>query len=212
MENNLIRFNKEAKITFLDFETFNLCLSFQFNRPWQIGILEVVGNEIVKSHDVIVNWGDCGLSISEGAAKVTGYDHNRVLRDGISPEEAFHLMDSTIKDCDYFIGHNILGFDMHLLYEYYKMFGAKTDIIDKSIDTNCLAKAVAFEIPFQKTDDLLSFQFKMYHKIKKGVKTRLEVLGKGYGIDHDYDNLHDAVCDLMLNKKVWDKLKFQLDI
>ena len=50
------------------------------------------------------------------------------------------------------------------------------------------------------------------HTIKKGVKTNLTALGKEFEIDVDYNNLHDAVNDLILNIKVWDKLKWQIEI
>ena len=46
---------------------------------------------------------------------------------------------------------------------------------------------------------------------KKGLKTSLGALGKSYLIDHDYEKLHDALVDLELNSKVWDKIKLQID-
>ena len=51
-----------------------------------------------------------------------------------------------------------------------------------------------------------------YHKRKKGIRTNLTALGKEFDIDVDYDNLHDAVNDLMLNIEVWNKLKWQIDV
>ena len=45
----------------------------------------------------------------------------------------------------------------------------------------------------------------------KGVKTNLTALGKEYNIDHNYDKLHDALVDLELNLKVWNKLKWKLN-
>ena len=52
----------------------------------------------------------------------------------------------------------------------------------------------------------------MANLIKKGVRTNLKALGKFYDIDHDYENLHNALVDLELNIKVWDKLKVQFEI
>ena len=46
---------------------------------------------------------------------------------------------------------------------------------------------------------------------KKGLRTSLGALGKSNNIQHDYANLHDALVDLELNIKVWDKLKYQID-
>ena len=37
-------------------------------------------------------------------------------------------------------------------------------------------------------------------------------MGEEFGIEHDYDKLHDALVDLELNIKVWDKIKYQIDL
>ena len=46
MDNHLIRFQKK-KFLFLDFETFNVCLSDKFNLPWQVATIltETVEND-----------------------------------------------------------------------------------------------------------------------------------------------------------------------
>ena len=46
----------------------------------------------------------------------------------------------------------------------------------------------------------------------KGVRTNLTALGKEYNISHDYEKLHDALVDLELNLKVWNKLKWEIDL
>jgi DNA polymerase III epsilon subunit-like protein len=61
-------------------------------------------------------------------------------------------------------------------------------------------------------EELLLYQYKIMNTKKKRVRSRLEALGKEYDIDHDYDTLHDALSDLQLNIKVWNKLKLQTDI
>ena len=67
-------------------------------------------------------------------------------------------------------------------------------------------------IPFKNGDDLMEYQYMTYHKRQKGIRTNLTALGKEFDIDVDYDNLHDAVNDLMLNIEVWNKLKWQIDV
>jgi hypothetical protein len=47
---------------------------------------------------------------------------------------------------------------------------------------------------------------------KKNVKSSLTFLGKENGIEHDYESLHDAINDLDLNLKVWNKLKWQIEV
>ena len=59
---------------------------------------------------------------------------------------------------------------------------------------------------FKSDKDFLEYQYKMINYIRKGMKTSLSALGKENDIDHDYDNLHDALVDLELNIKVWNFL------
>ena len=46
---------------------------------------------------------------------------------------------------------------------------------------------------------------------KRGMRTSLGALGKSNNIKHNYEKLHDALVDLELNIKVWNKLKYQID-
>ena len=85
-------------------------------------------------------------------------------------------------------------------------------LTSKFIDTNCLARGIKIGPEYRQGDDLTAWQYRMYHTRKKGVRTNLTALGKEYDIDHNYEKLHDALVDLQLNIKVWNKLKWQLDI
>ena len=58
----------------------------------------------------------------------------------------------------------------------------------------------------------MAWQYRMLYIRKKGVRTNLPALGKEYEIELDYDKLHDALVDLELNVKIWNKLKWQLEI
>jgi DNA polymerase III epsilon subunit-like protein len=134
---------------------------------------------------------------------------------GLNPEEVFNLMYDKIENTDYVVGHNILGFDIYLMYEYYKAYGKSPKKIDlsKFIDTNCLAKAVKGSLVKNESEPLINFQFRALNiRLAKGEKTKLGVLGKEYDVPHDYENLHNAIVDLELNKKVYDILKYKIDI
>ena len=52
----------------------------------------------------------------------------------------------------------------------------------------------------------------MVNKRLKNMKTNLQALGKEFSIQHDYENLHDAICDLELNIKVWNKIKWMINV
>ena len=63
-----------------------------------------------------------------------------------------------------------------------------------------------------KKTDFLEYQYKIMSRRVKGVRTNLTALGKEYNIDHNYDKLHDALVDLELNLKVWNKLKWEIEL
>ena len=58
----------------------------------------------------------------------------------------------------------------------------------------------------------MEYQYKMINYIRKGMKTSLSALGKENEIEHDYANLHDALVDMELNIKVWNYLKWKVEI
>ena len=82
----------------------------------------------------------------------------------------------------------------------------------KVIDTNCIARGVKYDLPYKTEDDFTCYQYKILNTRRKGVKSSLTALGREFDIDHDYDNLHNALVDLKLNLKVWNKLKWQIDL
>ena len=101
----------------------------------------------------------------------------------------------------------------HVDSKWYRKHGKNYDNLPhKTLDTFAMAKSVALNHPYKNNEcSLLEFQMKMIGIRKKGIKTSLGALGKSNQIEHDYSKLHDALVDLELNVKVWDKLKYQID-
>ena len=93
MKKKLLRFEKDKTIVFIDCETFNLCLNFTHNLPWQISMLKVQGDHVQSSKDFYIKW-DTHLKIGKEAARITRYSDKKMERLGIAPEEAY----PTIKD------------------------------------------------------------------------------------------------------------------
>jgi len=218
MNKDLLRFNQDKVYTFCDFETYNLCLNFCQNRPWQAGLIKYKGNKILDSQDLYIKW-DTDLKVGEEAARITGYNEKKFLSKAISPEEAFEQMSPWFDECDYIVGHNFLGFDLYLLKGYYEFMGESYNhLVEKIIDTNCLARGIKYDIPFRNEGGKLSnrelclYQYKILNTRRRRVKSNLTALGKEFDIEHDYDKLHDAIVDLRLNIKVWNKLKMQINI
>ena len=80
------------------------------------------------------------------------------------------------------------------------------------VDTNCIARGIKSGMDYAPEDDFLEYQYRMVNKRIKGVRTSLIALGKEYDLEHDYDKLHNALVDLELNLKLWNKLKWQIDL
>lgn len=215
MDGHLLRYNQQVTYALIDLETFNLCLNFCHNRPWQVGVLEVQGGKVVDGKDIRVSWPDCPhLSIGKEAAFITKFNQQEHDKLAILPDSAFNKFWPMLKRADYIIMHNGLKFDIYLLKGFAEFLGQPWKwILPKVIDTRAIAQGWKLNIPFKPKDEtLLEYQYRMGNIQAKGVKTSLTALGKEFGIEHNYDKLHDAIVDLELNLKVWDKLKFQIEI
>ena len=130
----------------------------------------------------------------------------------IKAEGVFPTIKDWLDNADYIVGHNILGFDIYLIKDFYNYAGEEYQhLMDKIIDTNCVAKGIKFELPYKEGEDFLEYQYKLAHERRRGVKTNLAFLGKEYEIKHDPSKLHDALADLELNLKVWNQLKYRLE-
>lgn len=216
MDGHLLRFKKNLKIAFLDLETYNLCLSFLMNRPWQCGILVVENNKITETHDIIVNWlNECPhLKIKPEVAMMNHYSEERVRREGVKPEEAFKRVWEVLKRVDLIIMHNGLKFDLYFLKDWAVEMGEDWKfLMPKIIDTKAIAQGIKLKIPFNAlTDNFLEYQYRMANDHTRGIKTRLPILAKEFDIPFDETKLHDAIYDLTINKLVWDRLVMQIDI
>ena len=208
----LLRFDKTSNFTFIDLETLNLCLNFAQNLPWQVAMIKTTGGAIDAERDLLIKW-NTDLRISHEAKVITRYPEDKIRDFGLSFDEVFPQMEEWLEAADYIVGHNTLGFDIYLIKEMYRLNGKKiTHLVDKFLDTNCLAKGIKFGIPKMPKETLLEYQYKLLDTRRKGVKTNLTALGKEYKIDVDYENLHQALNDLHLNLMVFNKLKFQIDL
>jgi DNA polymerase III epsilon subunit-like protein len=175
-------------------------------------MIKVTGDKIVSTKNYYVKW-DTHLKISADAARITRFNPNVLEKRGLSPEEVFPTMEDWLDNADYIVGHNILGFDLFLIKDFYKYMGKPyKHLVEKIIDTNCIAKGLKFGSYYKQDENFLEYQYKMYNERRKGIRTNLAALGREYEIEHDDDNLHDAVVDLRLNIKVWNKIKWMIDL
>jgi hypothetical protein len=216
MEENLIRFDKKIKILFIDFETANLCLSSKFNLPWQMALLKTVGGiPQGEGENILINWGD-EFKFSKGALEMAhSYCKKKMDEESLKPIDAFKKLSEALAETDAIAGHNILGFDIYMIKAMYEKMGRKLPNIlgkKKVFDTLALAKGYFNNIPIQKGENPISYQYKMINHIIKGSKTSLSKVAESFNISYDQGLLHDALYDLDLNVKIWNKLKYQVDI
>ena len=216
MDGNLLRYNKNVKYSFLDCETFNLNLNFAFNRPWQIAIINTIGDKIVEEKDIRINWSKHApnLKIGADAARVTRYDPILQNKLAIEPEMAFKAFWQDLHDTDYIIMHNGLRFDLYLLRGYAEFMGKDWKfILNKVIDTKSIAQGIKLGIPYStKQGNFLEYQYRMSNSFVRGIKTSLVTLAKEFNLDFDENKLHDALYDLRINKMVWDCLKYKIEL
>ena len=180
--------------------------------PWQIGMIKVVADKTVATKNYYIKW-DTHLKISADAARITRFNPKTLEKKGLPPEEVFPTIEDWLDNCDHIVGHNFLGFDLYLIKDFYKYMGKPyKHLVEKVIDTNCIAKGLKLGNYYKQDDNFLEYQYKMYNERKKGMRTNLAALGREYEIEHDDEGLHDAVVDLKLNIKVWNKIKWMIDL
>ena len=212
MDGHLIRFDEDKTFVFIDCETENLCLNSFNNLPWQIAMIKAKGGQILDSKDYYVGW-DRDVNVSVEAARITRFNPVEYDKRKIKFEEIFPTIEDWLDNADYIVGHNILGFDIYLIKDFYNYVGKDyRHLMSKIIDTNCIARGIKFELPYRTSENFLEYQYKLVHERRKGIKTNLTALGREFQIEHDYDRLHDALVDLELNLKVWNQLKYQLEM
>ena len=212
MDEHLLRFDNDKLFVFLDFETENLCLNFVHNMPWQLAMIKSKGGKKIAEKNYHIKW-DREINVSADAARITGFNKKKYEKLAEPYNELSPTVDDWLTSADYIVGHNILGFDIHLLKEYYRKMGVSDEhLLEKFLDTNALAKGIKFGLPYTKGESLIEYQYRAHNKRKRGVRTNLDALAKDYDIKYEKSKRHDALYDLELNLMVWNKLKHNIEI
>jgi DNA polymerase III alpha subunit (gram-positive type) len=208
----LLRYDKDKTYCLIDCETCNLGLNEQLNLPFQVSILKARGNDILQEFDFYIKWPEV-LKMSKRSAEMTGYDPQIIKEKGVEPEIVLNIIDKELKEADFILGHNILGFDIYIIQSLYRKLNKNFyNFLPKLLDTFPIAKAIKLEIPYNKGDNFTAFQYRLYHFRAKGIKCSLSALGKEYHVPHDYEKLHNSLYDIQLNWKVWNQIKYLIEI
>ena len=212
MDEHLLRFKDDTTYVFIDCETENLCLSRTNNLPWQIAMIKVEGGKKIAEKNFHVKW-ERDLNVGKEAARITRFSPTKYKEKALPHEEVFPTIKDWLDNCDYIVGHNILGFDIYLIRDYYRVMREDyTHLMEKIIDTNCVARGLKLGLPYKRDESFLTYQYKILHTRKRGVRSSLKVVGKEYDIKFDENKLHEALYDLELNVNVWNKMKWHIEI
>ena len=92
MTNSLLRFKREQKYIFFDFETEGLNL--RYSRPWQLGIVEAQYATIKNSHDIYIDFDD--MNVSKEAAKITNFSLSTYNKRKKNKEKVLDFFDKFI--------------------------------------------------------------------------------------------------------------------
>ena len=210
MTENILRFNKKQRYVVFDTETEGLNLVK--SRPWQIAWLVAEGDKIISRTDRFIQWPS--LNLSEGAARITGFSKKEYEGKCRAPNQVWEEFSQDLFDeNNIIIGQNLLGFDVYMVDVWRKLIGRplEQDYISRIIDTKSLATAIAKNIPFT-GGDFINWQYRLLHYRERGLKTSQAFLLKHYGIDHDPKRLHDALYDIEMNFKIFQKQLFDLEL
>ena len=202
----LYRFNKNKKFVLFDYETCGLNLASLDNKPWQLAFLVADQNQIFEKKDFYIKWEK--LNISDEAKKITGFKEDKYLSKAVDPSVVLNEVEKFFYDSEFdVVGHNILGFDIYIHNIHRILCNKKPDYsyLDRSIDTNSLAKAKSMGIDLN-GENFFFWQSKLQKIRKKGLKTSLKYLCKHYQVDSDESKLHDALYDITKNYEVFKKL------
>ena len=212
--NKLLRFNDEQQYLIFDFETCHVNLLHD-NYIWQLGFIVANNKEILEKHNYYIYWDNILDKISEGAARHTRFNYEIYKKNARPQEEVLDIFEKYLYDDKYIrLGHNIFHFDIFLHNQWRRINKRKTNwsYLNNTLDTDSIARAWKIGVKGIKRNEWLQSMFKYGSYKEKGMKTNLTALGKEFGIEYNYDTLHDGLNDCVLDYLVFKQLMYKIDI
>jgi len=210
MNDQLLRFDKKQKYLVLDTETEGLNLLK--SKPFQVSWVIAQGGRILEKNDRYLFWPD--LNMSEGAANINHFDDRHYKKNAEDPKAVWDDFSKELYNPEYIIlGQNLLGFDVYMINIWRKLLGLGSDhsYIDRIIDTLSLARAIE-KNDAPDMDNFIYWQYKWVNFFQRGLKTSQLALLKKYNIDHDKSRLHNALYDIEMNFKIFQKQIFDIEL
>lgn len=208
---DLLRFKFDQKYVIFDTETEGLNLVS--SKPWQLAWIEATGKKITKKQNRFLKWDE--INVSEGAAKITGFNKTDYLSKAEDPITVFkEFMDLISQDDVIVVGQNILGYDLYMLGVIARNLNLKADFsfAKRCFDTKAIATAIAKGNKTPDKDDFISWQLRYLNYRERGLKTNQKFLLQHYEIQFDEAKLHDALYDIEKNFEIFQKQLWELEV
>ena len=208
---DLLRFKFDQKYIIFDTETEGLNLVS--SKPWQLAWIEATGKKITKKQNRFLKLDE--INVSEGAAKITGFNKKDYLSKAEDPITVFkEFMDLISQDDVIVVGQNILGYDLYMLGVIARNLNLKADFsfAKRCFDTKAIATAIAKGNKTPDKDDFISWQLRYLNYRERGLKTNQKFLLQHYEIQFDEAKLHDALYDIEKNFEIFQKQLWELEV
>lgn len=204
---SLSRFAKDQQWVVYDCESNGL--NPHFSLPWEIawgtGTLE---SGLTKTTVRLLRWP--GFTISPHLALKTHFDPRRYAAEARDPREVWEEFSPVLYSDSYRpAGHNILGFDIHMISVWRRLMGLPPDHSWRgglggrrvALDTLALSKAALKEwVPdISSPEAMLRWQTQALKWTEKGLKANLGAMCEHYGVAYDRIAAHSAEYDIGRN-------------
>ncbi len=202
----LSRYAKDQLWLPFDFESNGLhpYASLPWELAWATGTLAGPMKVTVR----MLRWP--GFTISPHLALKTHFDPRRYAAEARDPREVWEefspvLYSDLYRPC----GHNILGFDIHMVSVWRRLMGMAPDHTWRggiggkrvALDTLAISKAhlKGWTPDLSSPEAMLRFQIQANSHIEKGLKTNLGAMCELFGIPYDRVAAHSAAYDIGRN-------------
>jgi DNA polymerase III alpha subunit (gram-positive type) len=211
MLDNLLRYKKNQKYVFFDYETEGLNL--YSSKPFQLSFITSEGQDIIEKADYYMDWPD--LKIPKEVQALTHLNWEEFRAKKKNGKEVLKHFEKYLYDPDYLIvGHNIANYDIYIHNIHRRLTGFKTDYsyVDRIVDTLCLAKSLKYGIPKSESDCLYQWQCRLSTERRRNIKVSQKAMLKDLGIDFDDNKLHNSLYDVEKCKEMFFKLIWSVEV
>jgi DNA polymerase III epsilon subunit-like protein len=186
--------------------------------PWQLGYVTFTLNENLTEVNRYIWWPS--LRVSADAARITRFNYQEYKDKAEDPAKVLEEFEDILYSESYkCISQNWLGYDSMIINSWRRALNLpiRYDYLYqpfKVYDTLCLSRAIKKGIKpdIGSSNAFLAWQYKMSSLREKGLKCSLGAIGKELQVEFDEAGLHDALKDVRLNREVFRKQIWSMEL